>query len=364
MRGPSITHPPAIATVAVILGVLAASIISCQEQTPIGPETVTLQAAKGGGGGKVKVADTDPSEAPLGTTLPVRVLGSGFDDGSTVEFTLGGISSPKVKTNSTQFVSSSELIADITIEADADEALYDVEVEAARGKRGIGVELFGVCQVPPCGNGGNDGGGGLEEPVRVVFSGDVNSGRVESFPSFSSDSDRNLNTFGNVLAGLPGDPIGTSFDVSNTTCRSDVDDPRIPAVMEALNQPLTAGAGHGVEVDLRALDAQSRGHAVGATFANTTFTDPVSGVSATGDFIVKVRDCPNKKVCGGWGRPVASIVAGPTVNANGETSTTYRFTGGQVTVNLRPPPHLDNVFIACQYTSGYVDAEVIENAVP
>jgi TolB protein len=90
------------------------------------------------------VSSTNPSEAPQDTTLDVRVLGSGFDQGSRAEWALAGVPSPKVITNSTRFVSSKELIANIRIALDADTVLYDVLVTTSRGKKGIGTELFRV----------------------------------------------------------------------------------------------------------------------------------------------------------------------------------------------------------------------------
>jgi uncharacterized membrane protein len=49
-----------------------------------------------------------------------------------------------VRTNSTTFVSSKELRANITIDADAPTELYDVIVRTSGGKRGIGIEKFAV----------------------------------------------------------------------------------------------------------------------------------------------------------------------------------------------------------------------------
>jgi probable HAF family extracellular repeat protein len=72
------------------------------------------------------------------------VYGSGFDAGSKAQWALKGVPSPKVTTNSTRFVSSRELVANITIAADADPALYDVIVTTASGKPGIGTESFEV----------------------------------------------------------------------------------------------------------------------------------------------------------------------------------------------------------------------------
>jgi hypothetical protein len=97
-----------------------------------------------GGGGDPKVEATDPSEAPQDTTLDVRVLGSGFDNGSAVRMLLGGKATEKVRTNSTRFVNKTELVANITIDIDAEVALYDVEVTTSRRRKGIGTELFAV----------------------------------------------------------------------------------------------------------------------------------------------------------------------------------------------------------------------------
>jgi hypothetical protein len=52
--------------------------------------------------------------------------------------------SEKIQTNSTRFVNSSELVASITIAADATIELYDVLVTTSKGKRGIGIELFSI----------------------------------------------------------------------------------------------------------------------------------------------------------------------------------------------------------------------------
>lgn len=96
------------------------------------------------GGSRLVVSATDPEEAPQNTTLDVRVLGVGFDDGSQVRFLLSGREDPRVQTNSTTFISPVELIANITIDADAAPAFRDVEVRTAGGKTGIGTEKFTV----------------------------------------------------------------------------------------------------------------------------------------------------------------------------------------------------------------------------
>jgi uncharacterized membrane protein len=79
--------------------------------------------------------------------LFVRVLGSGFGPGSRAVWALQGDTTyavTKVKTNSTTYVSSSELLANITISGDASLSLYDVVAVTATGKKGIGIECFTV----------------------------------------------------------------------------------------------------------------------------------------------------------------------------------------------------------------------------
>ncbi len=123
---------------AVVCAVLLATACSDRQATAPGPVF-----APGGGGGP-SVNATDPNTAPQETTLDVRVLGSGFDNGSRVTFLKGGLASPRFTTNSTRFVSSTELVANVTIAVDADTGAYDVQVETSRGKKGIGTELFSV----------------------------------------------------------------------------------------------------------------------------------------------------------------------------------------------------------------------------
>ena len=88
-----------------------------------------------------------PSNAAPDTTLDVQVLGSGFDRGSRVTFERGGVADPKLRVNSTQYRKSTELVANVTIAADAEVVSYDVAVTTSKGKKGIGTELFAV-EVP------------------------------------------------------------------------------------------------------------------------------------------------------------------------------------------------------------------------
>lgn len=122
---------------AVVLALFAVG--ACTDR---GPTVPPINAAPGGGGPSVNAAD--PNNAPQDTTLDVRVLGSGFDKGSRAEWAIAGVPSSKVRTNSTRFVSSKELVANITIALDAEPVLYDLLVTTAGGKKGIGTELFAV----------------------------------------------------------------------------------------------------------------------------------------------------------------------------------------------------------------------------
>ena len=125
-------------------------LIGCTDQEPTSSDVPDIVAAKGGVKGKPgsgtdpTVDAVDPTAAPQDTTLDVRVLGTGYDRGSMAELALDGVVTEKVKTNQTKFVSSAELIANITIALDAQTALYDVLVTTSRGRKGIGTELFEV----------------------------------------------------------------------------------------------------------------------------------------------------------------------------------------------------------------------------
>ncbi len=128
----------------------------------------------GGGGGKVEINSTDPAGATQDTTLDVTVFGSGFESTDVANFLLDRKATPNIQTNSTTFVSSTELIANITIGIDADTSLYDVEVASSGGRRrGIGTQLFQVKA---------KNGKGPSEPIamRVTFPAMVREGGPEN----------------------------------------------------------------------------------------------------------------------------------------------------------------------------------------
>jgi hypothetical protein len=126
-----------------VLVALAASLAACTESAyaPAGP-TMDVRLGKSTSGPTVTA--TSPAQSALDTTLDVQISGSGFDSGSQAEFLLNGVAIPGVTTNSTRFVSSTSLIANVTIAKDAVPDKYDVAVTTTSGKKGIGTELFTV----------------------------------------------------------------------------------------------------------------------------------------------------------------------------------------------------------------------------
>jgi hypothetical protein len=90
------------------------------------------------------VTSTLPSEAPQDTTLDVAINGSGFDAGSHASFELQGVVDNRVHVNSTHYVKSTEVVANVTIALDAIVSQYDVAVTTSSGKKGIGSDAFTV----------------------------------------------------------------------------------------------------------------------------------------------------------------------------------------------------------------------------
>lgn len=94
--------------------------------------------------GAVAVSSTTPPFGDQGTTIDVHVFGSGFSAGAKATWLLNGVADDHVHTNSTTLVSSTELVANVTIAADATLAFWDVQVSLSNGKNGVGSDLFEV----------------------------------------------------------------------------------------------------------------------------------------------------------------------------------------------------------------------------
>ena len=117
--------------------------LACAEPRSTEPDAANPTFARSGGGDPTVTA-ADPSEAPQDCTLNIRVIGTNYDQGSRVDFVRAGVVDPKVQVKSTTYLSSTELVANVSIAADADPVFYDVMVTKSTGKKGIGTEKFTV----------------------------------------------------------------------------------------------------------------------------------------------------------------------------------------------------------------------------
>ena len=109
---------------------LGAFLQSCQSPSADAPMTAPNSVptfARGATGPTVSAAN--PASARQGTvTLDVQISGSGFDQGSQASWQLNGVTYSKIAVNSTKFVSSTSLTANITVAVDAAPVNYDIAV--------------------------------------------------------------------------------------------------------------------------------------------------------------------------------------------------------------------------------------------
>jgi hypothetical protein len=130
----------------------AAFIGGCSDPTDAGrgwPVVTGASSARAASTSSVTVSSTVPSDGLQATTLDVTINGSGFDQGATATFPLNGVDDPRVHVNSTRYVKSTQLVANVTIAPDAPTVKYDVAVLDLSGKKGIGTELFKIDVPPP-----------------------------------------------------------------------------------------------------------------------------------------------------------------------------------------------------------------------
>jgi uncharacterized delta-60 repeat protein len=97
-------------------------------------------------GQQIQVTAADPTAAEQGTVnLNVKVTGKGFKNGAKAKwFVTGTTDTGGVTVNSTTFVSSSEVSANITVADTAVIANFDIQVLNSDGRGGKGTELFRV----------------------------------------------------------------------------------------------------------------------------------------------------------------------------------------------------------------------------
>jgi probable HAF family extracellular repeat protein len=156
------------------------------------------------------VTSTNPTDGKQGMTLDVQVSGSGFDNGSKVDFLLNGQATPKVRTNSTRFVASTQLVANITIAIDAITDLYDVAVTTSRGRKGIGTELFTVSAVTDLGTfgGATSLARGVNSQGQVTGVSDLPDGSYHTFIWTAASGMVDLGT-------VPGDNSSNGFAIND-----------------------------------------------------------------------------------------------------------------------------------------------------
>ncbi|HKN67537.1 MAG TPA: IPT/TIG domain-containing protein [Gemmatimonadaceae bacterium] len=140
------TWPTAMRRIALVVSVLSAA---CSDQSSFSPPQLTEPSfAKAAASPTVKSAS--PAWAEQGAVnLSVTINGSGFDKSARASWNLNGVPYAKIAVNSTSFVSSSQIVANISIAADAEVNDYDVVVMMSGSKQGIGSDLFTVTLAQP-----------------------------------------------------------------------------------------------------------------------------------------------------------------------------------------------------------------------
>ena len=99
----------------------------------------------------IQVISANPSSAAQGTVnLNVTVNGNGFKKGALAKFYVTGTTDPGgITVNSTAFVSSSQLVANINAAQNATISKFDIVVTNTNGRTGKGTELFAVVVPDP-----------------------------------------------------------------------------------------------------------------------------------------------------------------------------------------------------------------------
>ena len=104
---------------------------------------LSLLAAASAFAQKISVKSATPNTGAQETVdLDVVIAGSGFGPGAQATFVLSGTDNPDgIRVKNTKFVSNSQLVATIDIDAAASLALFDIKV-AVSGRSGKGTDLF------------------------------------------------------------------------------------------------------------------------------------------------------------------------------------------------------------------------------
>ena len=149
-----------------LAAVAAVALLSaCTRDLPTSASDLSVHNAKGAAGGTTSgggpvVSAASPNISKRDTTLNVRIFGSGFDRNMTAKWGKAGVATTDVLVNSTRYVSSTELVANITVTSNAELTKYDILLTSTKGgKPGIGTEQFEVVlELPLTSLGGSNNG--------------------------------------------------------------------------------------------------------------------------------------------------------------------------------------------------------------
>lgn len=139
-----------LASSVLLVATLAVGMAGCAD--PSAPDAGPLSLAKGGGKppGTTTVTATDPPYGYEGDqNKTVKITGSGFEPGARAEWQRGGVADRKIQVLETNYISSTQLEATISIDTDAELGFYDVAVNYTGRKGGVGTELFEVTTAFP-----------------------------------------------------------------------------------------------------------------------------------------------------------------------------------------------------------------------
>ena len=167
--------------------VAAVALLSaCTRDLPTSASDLSVRDGKNTAGGGTSgttgpvVSSASPNLSKRDTTINVRILGSGFDRTMTAKWGIAGVATSDVIVNSTRYVSTSELVANVTVTGNAELTKYDIIVTSTKtGKPGIGTEKFEVViELPLPSLGGTYSGASAINDAGVVAANEVSAQRT------------------------------------------------------------------------------------------------------------------------------------------------------------------------------------------
>lgn len=203
--------------------VFVASTLACGREPIAGPRVRADDAlpATARTSTALAVTSASPPFGDQGTTVDVHVFGSGFTAGAQATWLLHGVADAHVHTNSTNFISSSELVANITIASDASLDFWDVQVSLSSGKNGVGSECFEVTSAQILGPGtlgGDTQAGTINDLLQVVGTSNTKSTTVAwiyddatGMVKLGNGAAGGLDPLGEVVVGSDGNSLPTSW---------------------------------------------------------------------------------------------------------------------------------------------------------